>query len=129
MSSKKPVAIVFDTFGSVVDWRGSLVAEMKELGGKRGVNGDWAAVADAWRHGYHRMLDEVTTGTRDYGLLDDLHRELLDEAMRDVGVTGFREDDLRDINLGWHRVKAWPDAVAGLTRLKTKYIVGSLSNG
>ncbi|RVA73047.1 HAD-IA family hydrolase [Mesorhizobium sp. M7A.F.Ca.CA.001.11.2.1] len=129
MSSKKPVAIVFDTFGSVVDWRGSLVAEMKELGGKRGVNGDWAAVADAWRHGYHRMLDEVTTGTRDYGLLDALHRELLDEAMRDVGVTGFREDDLRDINLGWHRVKAWPDAVAGLTRLKTKYIVGSLSNG
>jgi 2-haloacid dehalogenase len=129
MSSKQPVAIVFDTFGSVVDWRGTLIAEMNELGKKRGVNGDWGGVADAWRNGYHRMLDEVTAGTRQWDNLDVIHRELLDAAMQEHGITGFSEEDLRHINLGWHRLKGWPDATPGLKRLKTKYIVGSLSNG
>ncbi len=129
MSSRLPKAIVFDTFGSVVDWRGSLVAEMTELGKKRNVAGDWAGVADAWREGYHHMLDEVVAGRRGWAKLDLLHRELLDEALRAKGITGFSEADLQYINLGWHRLKAWPDAVPGLTRLKSKYIVGSLSNG
>jgi 2-haloacid dehalogenase len=129
MSSKLPKAIVFDTFGSVVDWRSSLVAEMTVLAEKRGVVGDWAGVADAWREGYHYMLDEVVAGRRSWAKLDLLHRELLDEVLRTKGITGFSEADLRYINLGWHRLKGWPDAVPGLTRLKSKYIVGSLSNG
>ncbi len=129
MSAKPPVAIVFDTFGSVVDWRGSLIAEMTALGKQRGVAGDWAGVADAWRDGYHRMLDDVTAGRREWANLDLLHREMLDDVLRAKGITGFSEADLDYINRGWHRLKAWPDAVRGLTRLKTKYIVGSLSNG
>jgi 2-haloacid dehalogenase len=129
MSSKQPVAIVFDTFGSVVDWRGTLVAEMTALADKRGVAGDWEDVADAWRDGYHRMLDEVVAGTRGWNNLDVIHRELLDEAVRERGIIGFSEEDLNYINLGWHRLKPWPDSVRGIARLKKKYIVGSLSNG
>ena len=129
MLVNQPVAIVFDTFGSVVDWRGTLVAEMQMLATERGVVGDWEAAADAWRNGYHRILDEVTDGKRAWANLDLLHRELLDEALAAQGITGFSESDLQHINLGWHRLKAWPDAVPGLLRLKRKYIVGSLSNG
>jgi 2-haloacid dehalogenase len=129
MPVKQPVAIVFDTFGSVVDWRGTLVAEMQALATERDVAGDWEAVADAWRIGYHRMLDEVTDGKRAWADLDVLHRELLDDALAAQRISGFSEADLRHINLGWHRLKAWPDAVSGLTRLKSRYIVGSLSNG
>jgi len=123
------VAIVFDTFGSVVDWRGTLIAEMTALGHERGIAGDWAGVADAWRVGYHEMLDEVTAGKRQWQKLDIIHRELLERALEAKGVTGFSEADLQHLNLGWHRLKPWPDAVSGINRLKTKYIVGSLSNG
>ncbi len=129
MSTKRPVAIVFDTFGSVVDWRGTLIAEMTALGHERGIAGDWAGVADAWRVGYHEMLDEVTAGKRQWQKLDIIHRELLERALEAKGVTGFSEADLQHLNLGWHRLKPWPDAVSGINRLKTKYIVGSLSNG
>lgn len=129
MSAEKPVAIMFDTFGSVVDWRTSLVAEMEELGRKRGVTGDWPAVADAWRIGYHNYMDEVAAGRREWVHLDGLHRDLLEKALKTLGVSGLSEADVTHINHGWHRLKAWPDSVAGVKRLKTKYIVGSLSNG
>jgi 2-haloacid dehalogenase len=129
MLVKLPSAIVFDTFGSVVDWRGTLVAEMTSLAKERGVEGNWETVADAWREGYHQMLDKVSAGKREWADLDVLHRELLDEALSAQGITGFSEADLRHINLGWHRLRSWPDAVSGLTRLKSKYIIGSLSNG
>jgi 2-haloacid dehalogenase len=129
MANNRPVAIVFDTFGSVVDWRGSLIAEMTALGRERGISGDWAAIADAWRLGYHRMLEEVSAGRREWDDLDVLHRQMLDEALRNHGISGFSEDDLHYLNLGWHRLTAWQDAVPGLMRLKSKYIVGSLSNG
>jgi len=129
MPSKAPAAIVFDTFGSVVDWRGSLVAEMAALGARRGISADWGTVADEWRNGYLRMMQEVSDGRREWANLDVLHRELLDAALGAHGITGFGEDDRRHINLGWHRLNAWPDSVAGLARLRTKYVVGSLSNG
>ena len=130
MSAKLPAAIVFDTFGSVVDWRGSLIADMTELAkASAGSQAHWAQVADAWRDGYHRMLDDVTAGRRQWANLDLLHREMLDDVMAAQGIIGLSDADLDHINRGWHRLKGWPDAVAGLTRLKKKYIVGSLSNG
>ena len=91
MSSKEPIAIVFDTFGSVVDWRGTLVEEMTALANKRGVRGDWEKIADSWREGYHRMLDEIVAGTRQWDNLDVIHRELLVEAMDEQGVAGFSD--------------------------------------
>ena len=122
-------AILFDTFGSVVDWRGSLIAELTSFGAARGIAADWVGLVDAWRGNYAPSMDRVRKGEQPWTKLDDLHRATLDELVVTFGVTGLSEADLDHINRGWHRLTPWPDAVAGLTRLKAKYTIGPLSNG
>lgn len=129
MTQAKPVAIVFDTFGTVVDWRSSLIADLTAYAARRGLEGDWTALVDAWRAAYRPSMDRVRHGQLPWTRLDDLHRMSLDQLVRDFGIKGLTEDDLAHINLGWHRLQPWPDAIAGLTRLKAKYIIGPLSNG
>ncbi|MDR3533237.1 MAG: haloacid dehalogenase type II [Rhodopila sp.] len=129
MSSKQPVAIVFDTFGSVVDWRSSLIAELTVFGAARGVSADWTALVDAWRAAYHPSMDRVRKGEQPWTTLDTLHRASLDQLVAEFGIKGLSEADLVHINLGWHRLKPWADSVAGLTRLKSRFIIGPLSNG
>lgn len=129
MPSKQPVAIVFDTFGSVVDWRSSLIAELTAFGARRGIAADWAALVDAWRAAYHPSMDRVRKGEQPWTTLDNLHRASLDRLVAEFGISGLTEADLVHINLGWHRLTPWPDAVAGLTRLKSRFIIGPLSNG
>ena len=122
-------ALLFDTFGTVVDWRGSLIAELSAFGRTRSVAGDWAGLVDAWRAAYQPSMARVRTGERAWATLDTLHRESLDRLVAEVGITGLGEDDLRHVNLGWHRLTPWPDAIPGLTRLRRKYVIGPLSNG
>jgi 2-haloacid dehalogenase len=129
MTAKQPVAIVFDTFGSVVDWRGSLIADLGAFGQARGIVADWTALVDAWRAAYHPSMDRVRKGLVPWTKLDDLHRASLDRLVAEFGITGLLEADLAHINLGWHRLTPWPDSVPGLTRLKQRYIIGPLSNG
>jgi 2-haloacid dehalogenase len=129
MAGKLPRAIVFDTFGSVVDWRSSLIEDLTDYGNGRGIRADWAALVDAWRQAYQPSMQRVRTGELPWTKLDDLHRASLDRLVAEHGIAGLTEDDLRHINLGWHRLLPWPDAVPGLTRLKRKFIIGPLSNG
>lgn len=129
MVAKLPKVIVFDTFGTVVDWRGSLIADLSAYGAQRGVTADWPALVDAWRAAYHPSMDRVRKGELPWTRLDDLHRASLDKLVADFGIKGLTEADLVHINLGWHRLKGWPDSVPGLTRLKAKFIIGPLSNG
>lgn len=129
MPAKQPIAIVFDTFGSVVDWRGSLIADLSAYGAERGIEADWTALVDAWRAAYHPSMDRVRKREVPWTKLDDLHRGSLDMLVAKFGIKGLTEDDLRHINLGWHRLNPWPDSVAGLTRLKRRFIIGPLSNG
>ena len=129
MAAKQPVAIVFDTFGTVVDWRGSLIAELTEFGRERGITADWTALVDAWRGLYHPSMQRVRTGEMPWTKLDALHRMALDRLVAELGIKGLSEADLRHINLGWHRLHGWPDSVPGLTRLKRRFIIGPLSNG
>lgn len=129
MAGKQPVAIVFDTFGTVVDWRTSLIADLTAYGGSRGVSADWPALVDAWRAAYHPSMDRVRKGEQPWTKLDALHRASLDRLVEEFGIKGLNEGDLAHINLGWHRLHAWPDAVPGLTRLKSRFIIGPLSNG
>lgn len=129
MSTKPPVAIVFDTFGTVVNWRGSLIAELTDFGRQRGIEADWTALVDAWRAAYRPSMDRVRRGELPWTKLDDLHRASLDRLVQEFDIHGLTEADHRHINLGWHRLTPWPDAVAGLTRLKRRYIIGPLSNG
>ncbi len=129
MHTKQPVAIVFDTFGTVVDWRSSLIADLSAYGAKRNVTADWTALVDAWRAAYHPSMDRVRKGELPWTKLDDLHRASLDRLIADHGILGLTEDDRAHINLGWHRLHGWPDSVPGLTRLKARFIIGPLSNG
>ena len=130
MAAKDNVqALLFDVFGTVVDWRSSLIEDMRRFGAERNIDADWAAFADDWRGLYQPAMDEVRLGRRPWTILDVLHRESLDKLAARYGLAGLSEPDICHINSMWHRLKPWPDTVAGLTRLKSRYIIGTLSNG
>jgi 2-haloacid dehalogenase len=122
-------AIFFDTFGSVVDWRSSLIAELSAFGAERGLAVDWTAFVDDWRGAYKPSMDRVRRREVPWTILDDLHRQSLETLVAKYGIAGLSEADLAHLTRGWHRLHPWPDAVAGLTRLKTRYIIAPLSNG
>ena len=128
-SAKRPRAIIFDVFGSVVDWRTSLIDDLTAFGTSRSISADWPALVDAWRAAYVPSMQRVAKGELPWMKLDDLHRSSLDTLVTEQGIKGLTEADLVHINLGWHRLKPWKDSVSGLTRLKSKYIISPLSNG
>ena len=118
-------ALVFDVFGTVVDWRSSLIADFTKWGAKRGIDADWTALVDGWRGAYVASMDDVRKHPeRGYVILDQLHRRSLEKLVAQFSIQGLNETDLHHLTMGWHRLHAWPDSVAGLTRLKRKYIIG-----
>ena len=117
--------LAFDIFGTVVDWHGSIVREMAAL--HPGVDGD--AFALAWRAGYKPAMARVTSGELGWTLIDDLNRMILDAILPRFGLGSLEGDERRHLNRVWHRLDAWPDSVPGLTRLKRKFTVCTLSNG
>ena len=113
----------------MVDWRGSLVKDLAAFGAERGVTADWAALVDAWRGAYRPSMDKVRSGALPWTKLDDLHRASLDDLISSHGIHGLSEADRAHLTLGWHRLKAWPDAVGGMARLHRRFITAPLSNG
>ncbi len=122
-------ALTFDVFGTVVDWRSSIIREGEAFGKARGLGVDWAAFADRWRAMYHPAMEEVRSGRRPWTKLDALHRESLDKLVGEFGIKGASDADLDELNRAWHRLDPWSDSVPGLTRLKRKYVLATLSNG
>ncbi len=122
-------AMVFDVFGSVVDWRGSIIRDLTRWGEQQGVQADWALLADKWRGLYQPQMERVRTGARPWTILDVLHRESLDQLLPEFGLAHLTESQRDHVNRVWHRLDAWPDSIAGLGRLKCRYIIGPLSNG
>jgi 2-haloacid dehalogenase len=122
-------ALLFDVFGTVVDWRSSIVADLTRFGAQKGIEADWVAFTDDWRGLYQPAMEEVRSGRRPWTILDVLHRESLEKLIAKHAIPGLSEADRDHVNRVWHRLKPWPDAVEGLTRLKTRYIIGTLSNG
>jgi 2-haloacid dehalogenase len=121
--------LVFDVFGTVVDWRSSVIAEGESLGRAKGLSVDWAELADAWRAGYGPAMNRVRTGELPWTKLDVLHRITLDELLVRFRIDGLTEDEKVHLNRAWHRLHPWPDAVEGLTRLRKRFIIAPLSNG
>jgi 2-haloacid dehalogenase len=117
--------LVFDIFGTVVDWHGSIVREVTA----RFPQVDANAFALAWRAGYQPAMEAVRSGGRGFVSLDVLHREILDGLLPRFGLAHLPEAERADLNRVWHRLEAWPDSVAGLTRLKRRFTIASLSNG
>jgi 2-haloacid dehalogenase len=124
-----PRALLFDVFGTCVDWRGSIVAEGRAWNARLGASVDWAAFADDWRGHYQPALEEVRAGRRPWTILDVLHRESLDRLLPQFGLDRLDETTRDELNRVWHRLDPWPDTVAGLTRLKTRFVLAPLSNG
>jgi 2-haloacid dehalogenase len=122
-------ALTFDVFGTVVDWRGSIIREGTQWGQTKGLQVDWAQFADRWRAGYGPSMDKVRKGSLPWMKLDQLHRLILDDLLTEFNITGLTEEGKNHWNRVWHRLIPWPDAVDGLTRLKKKFIVSALSNG
>ena len=128
-SLKEVKALVFDVFGTAVDWRGSIIAEGRALGRAHGVKVDWEAFADAWRAGYAPAMDRVRRGELPWASIDVLHRMILAQVLANFGIDGLTEDEKDEFNRVWHRLKPWPDSVHSLARLKKRYTVATLSNG
>jgi 2-haloacid dehalogenase len=122
-------ALTFDVFGTVVDWRSSIIREGEAFGRPRGLSVDWAAFADRWRAMYQPAMEEVRSGKRAWTKLDDLHRESLAKLAVEFGMKSVLAGELDELNRAWHRLDPWPDAVPGLTRLKRQYALATLSNG
>ena len=122
-------ALFVDVFGTCVDWRTSVIRELKEFGRTKSLRKDWAAFADQWRAKYGPAMEEVRSGRRPFTLLDVLHRESLMQILAALSINGVRESDLDHLTGIWHRLDPWPDTVRGLYRLKHRYIVSTLSNG
>jgi 2-haloacid dehalogenase len=126
-----PRALVFDVFGTVVDWREGVARDLAVFFRRHGVSADPYAAASAWRRRYQPAMEECRAGRRPFTRLDVLHRENLDAVLAESGVDGrgVEPAELDDLNRAWHRLDPWPDAVAGLHRLKARYIIAPLSNG
>jgi 2-haloacid dehalogenase len=117
--------LAFDVFGTVVDWHTSIAREVECMG--LGVDGN--AFSLAWRAGYKPAMQRIMSGELGWTLIDDLHRMILDDLLAQFRIAGLDEEQKRHLNKVWHRLDAWPDSVEGLTRLKSRYTICSLSNG
>jgi 2-haloacid dehalogenase len=123
-------ALTFDVFGTVVDWHGSVAREVRALAAKKGLRVNAVKFTRAWRAGYRPAMDRVRSGALPWTKIDVLHRTILDEVLAQFRlVDALSEEEKAQLNLVWHRLKPWPDAVRGLKRLKQRYIISTLSNG
>ena len=122
-------ALVFDVFGTVVDWHGSVAREIRALAKAKGLRVNAVKFAKAWRAGYRPAMDRVLRGEAPFQKIDAIHRAILEDVLGQFKVTTLTEEEKAHLNLAWHRLKPWPDTVRGLKRLKSKYIIATLSNG
>jgi 2-haloacid dehalogenase len=129
MTTPSVEALVFDVFGTVVDWRSGVVRDGRRIGDSKDLTVDWAAFADAWREAYDPSLDRVRRGETPWRNLDALHRESLDGLLDRFGIEGLTEREITHLNRVWHRLDPWPDAIPGLRRLEAQYVIAPLSNG
>ncbi len=124
-------ALVFDVFGTVVDWRSGVARESAPFLAGYAPSADPAAFADAWRRLYSPAMEEIRSGRRPFVRLDLLHRENLEAVLPEFGIdlAAVPPSELDALNLAWRRLDPWPDTVPGLTRLKRRFIIAPLSNG
>lgn len=122
-------ALVFDVFGTLVDWRSSIAREAEAILAPLGVSLDWHKFADAWRDQYQPAMEEVRSGRLPFSKLDVLHRRNLEVVLKESGLSHIEEKVRVHLNLAWHRLDAWPDVAPGLARLRAKFLLAPCSNG
>ncbi|MFT3725532.1 MAG: haloacid dehalogenase type II [Hyphomonadaceae bacterium] len=122
-------ALTFDVFGTTVDWCAGIAREAEALLGPKGHRLDWVAFANRWRKEYQPAMEQVRSGKRGYVAMDVLHREMLDVALKEFGVTDLTAGEKDQFALAWRRLPPWADTVEGMTRLKRTFVLVALSNG
>ncbi len=122
-------ALLFDVFGTAVDWKGSVTARCRKFGAQRGLSADWEALVVEWRSRYQPAMEPVREGKRLWADFDELQREELDALLPKYGLNALSDEDRHFLVHSWHRTEPWPDTVPGLLRLKERYILAPLSNG
>ena len=122
-------ALLFDVFGTLVDWRSGVARDARALLAPLGIKADWIAFADAWRDQYQPAMEEVRAGRIPFSKLDVLHRRNLDVVLRDLGLERVDEATRVNLNLAWHRLDAWPDVAPGLAKLRERFLLAPCSNG
>jgi 2-haloacid dehalogenase len=122
-------ALLFDMFGTVLDWRTGVARSVEAILKPRGYELDWFAFADGWRAMYDPGMEEVRAGRVPYTRLDVLHRQMLDKLLPKFGISGLTEDVLHDLTLSWHRLDGWPDVATAFPRLGKKFLLAPCSNG
>jgi 2-haloacid dehalogenase len=122
-------ALVFDVFGTVVDWRNGVAREAQTILKPLGYSLDWLAFADAWRAQYQPGMDEVRTGNISFVKLDVIHRRMLERVLPSFGLQKLDPKVLDELNLAWHKLDAWPDVGPGFARLRKKFMMAPCSNG
>ena len=122
-------ALTFDVFGTVVDWRTSIIREGQLLSLEKGFDVDWESFADTWRSGYGPAMNRVRIGELPWMKIDQIHRMILDDLLVEFDFPDMSEDEIDHLNRVWHRLIPWPDTVLGLHRLRANYIIATLSNG
>ncbi len=121
-------ACVFDTFGTLLDWRSSVARQVKAVADAKGVEGDWLDFTDQWRGYYYRLTHEIGAYKAQYMAVGYIHRIGLDALLPKFGLGDLTEEERAGLNKAWHRLDPWPDTVEGLKRLKTKFMISPLSN-
>jgi len=130
MTLRDVKALTFDVFGTVVDYRGTIIREGERLNQAKGLQVDWGRFADAWRARYRPSMDRVMQRVLPWTNLDALHRQALDELLSAFQINDhFTEDEKDYLNCVWHRLQPWPDAIPGLTHLRKRFVLATLSNG
>jgi 2-haloacid dehalogenase len=122
-------ALTFDVFGTVVDWRTTIIRVCTLLGKSKGISLSWGEFADAWRAGYAPAMNKVRTGELPWMNIDEIHRMILDGLLLEFNIKELSETEKDDLTRVWHRLKPWPDAIGGLRRLRRRFVVATLSNG
>jgi 2-haloacid dehalogenase len=113
--------LLFDVFGTLVDWRRSISRQARDILAPKGFSLPWDAFADAWRAEYQPALEEIRSGREPFHLLDEIHRMNLEKVLKDIGIGGLDKRTLNQISMAWHRLDAWPDVHEGLTRLGSRF--------
>ena len=122
-------ALLFDVFGTVVDWRQSIINQFNQFKFKTQIKGDWEKVTDLWRQNYQPSMEDVRSGKRPWVNLDTLHKESLVKIIDEIQIQGVKEDDLDQMTLYWHNLDQWSDVEDGLNKLRSNYTISTLSNG
>jgi len=132
---KNSRALLFDVFGTLVDWRSSVSRSLEMFFSAPDtqmlVPNDtcWETLALDWRGRYQPSMESVRRGLREFVILDTLHRESLEATLAEHGIGPLNDSQLEQLTHVWHRLDAWPEVPDAMNTLRRQKVLAAVSNG